>query len=284
MGFLEGLRTGKEIGGRNPFNVVLESINKADEKRRKDEAKEAEQSREFRDKILLEGTKAKIQEIIEKTQAEAKAKREAEATKQKQKFELAKGMQLERIKGEETRKTERVKAQPTSLLSLIQQLREPLPGQATEEQIIERTEPLGETGRRLRFARRGTTEEQVEQFRREGEPEKPVRVGDVLGAIGLKPKLTGGKVGAEAMKSEAFKPFQLTPEREQEFKISIQNGLNALQRGEENPATGQPYTAQEIFRTLSAAFPGQTNRLRTMFLSGVRMGETEDFGNILFGE
>ncbi len=141
-------------------------------------------------------------------------------------------------------------------------------------------------GELLKTKQKGKEDIRLEQEKRKGEKQKAKY--DIMKSLqtqrvkGTETRKTE-RVKAE-LKDPTFKPFQLNPEREQEFKVSTQNGLNALQEGVVNPATGQPYTAQEIFRMIAAEFPGQASKLRTIFLSGVRAGETEDFKNILFGE
>lgn len=110
----------------------------------------------------------------------------------------------------------------------------------------------------------------------------------IFESIGLRPKGTlGGELVGEpetrVSKAQAFKPFQLDPQRETEFKQSVQNGLSALQGGTVNPATGNPFTQEDIFRALSAEFPGQASRLRTIFLS--RTGGTQiSAEDVIFAE
>ncbi|KKL69437.1 hypothetical protein LCGC14_2114950 [marine sediment metagenome] len=125
--------------------------------------------------------------------------------------------------------------------------------------------------------------------RGETAPEQELGTSRFLQGLGLQiPQQVTGEgqfvlpEGLPEVSQKPFKPFQLTPETEAQLKTRIQEGLDALSSGEINPSTGQPVTAQEIFRLLSGEFPGQANRLKTIILSGRESGEPESLQDLIF--
>jgi hypothetical protein len=150
----------------------------------------------------------------------------------------------------------------------------PIPGGA----IPSRQQRLESTGFRPTGNRLATGGQTIERL-----PEVPAAVKARLGQqqeqFGQTLDFKREQLAQEAATS--FKPFQMSAQDEQDFNINLQNAANLLKNGTINPATGEAFTRRELFLKLAAAYPSQASRLKTILLSGK---ETEDFGNVVFGD